>query len=141
MRATHVMTAMMVAAALVTSACGGAEQNSGTGAGTNTATGNVEITFASEPNPPAMGENTFDVTVRSAGQPVADADVTVEFFMPAMPAMNMAEMRSTVELKHDGNGRYRGAGNVMMSGNWDATVSVKRGGQEIGSRKFPITAK
>jgi hypothetical protein len=58
-----------------------------------------------------------------------------------MPAMNMAEMRNTVALTHEGNGRYRGAGNVMMAGNWDATVSVTRGGEVIGSRKFPVTAK
>jgi len=79
--------------------------------------------------------------VMSGGQPVTDADVSVEFFMPAMPAMNMAEMRNTVALRHEGSGRYRGAGNVMMAGNWDATVSVRRGGEVIGSQKFPVTAK
>jgi hypothetical protein len=65
----------------------------------------------------------------------------VEFFMAAMPSMNMAEMKNSVALKHDGGGRYRGAGNVPMAGNWDATVTVKRSGQELGSRKFSITAK
>jgi hypothetical protein len=55
--------------------------------------------------------------------------------------MNMAEMRSNVPLTHDGNGRYRGTGNVMMSGNWDVTVSVTRGGQALGSRQFAVTAK
>ena len=58
-----------------------------------------------------------------------------------MPAMNMPEMRNSVALKHEGGGRYRGAGNVMMAGTWDATVSVKRGSQDLGNRKFPITAK
>lgn len=104
-------------------------------------TGNVEVTFKSEPDPPKMGDNTFDVMVMSGGQAVTDADVSVEFFMAAMPAMNMAEMRNTVALKHEGDGRYRGAGNVMMAGNWEATVTVKRGGQTIGTQKFPVTAK
>jgi hypothetical protein len=79
--------------------------------------------------------------VTEGGQPVTDADVSVELFMAAMPSMNMAEMKNSVPLKHEGNGRYRGAGNVMMAGRWDATVSVKRGGQEIGNRRVAIVAK
>lgn len=105
------------------------------------ATGNVEITLTSQPDPPRMGETTFEAMVMQDGQPVTDADVSVELFMPAMPSMNMPEMKNSIALKHEGNGRYRGAGNVMMAGSWDATVSVKRGGQEIGNRKVPIVAK
>jgi len=44
-------------------------------------------------------------------------------------------------LKHVKDGRYSGSGNVMMAGKWEATVSVKRAGKEIASKKFPITAK
>jgi hypothetical protein len=127
---------VMVAVAGMAAACGGNEQNS-----SNETAQGIDITFTSEPDPPTMGENTFEVMVMSGGQPVTDADVAVELFMPAMPEMKMAEMRSSVPLKHEGDGQYRGTGNVMMSGNWDATVSVRRAGQEIGSRKFPVTAK
>jgi hypothetical protein len=88
-----------------------------------------------------MGENTFEAMVMMGGQPVTDADVSVELFMAAMPSMNMAEMRNSVALKHEGGGRYRGMGNVMMAGSWDATVSVKRGGQEMGAAKVAIVAK
>ena len=102
---------------------------------------NLEITFTSEPDPPKMGENGFEAMVMSGGQPVTDADVSVEFVMPAMPAMNMAEMRKSTSLTHEGGGRYRGAGNVMMAGNWNVTVSVKRGGQEIGRHTLSVTAK
>jgi hypothetical protein len=49
-------------------------------------------------------------------QSVTDADVSVELFMAAMPSMKMPEMRNTVPLKHEGGGRYRGTGNVMMTG-------------------------
>ena len=103
--------------------------------------GNVEVTLTTMPDPPKMGETTFEAMVMMGGQPVTDADVSVELFMPAMPEMKMAEMRNTVALKHEGGGRYRGTGNVMMAGNWDATVSVKRDGAEVGARKVPITAK
>ena len=103
--------------------------------------GSVDVTLTTQPDPPKMGETTFEAMVMMGGQPVTDADVTVELFMPAMPSMKMPEMKNSFALKHAGGGRYRGAGNVMMAGGWDATVSVKRGGQEIGARKVPIVAK
>ena len=105
------------------------------------ASGDVDVTLTTTPNPPVIGENTFEVMVMSGGQPVTDGEVSVEFFMAAMPEMKMAEMRNTVALKHEGGGRYRGTGNVMMAGNWDATVMVMRGGQAIGSEKLTVTAK
>lgn len=133
---------VMVVVAAVAAACGGGQPSGSSESPAPAATAqNVDITLKSEPDPPKMGENTFEVMVMAGGQPVTDADVAVELFMAAMPEMKMAEMRSSVPLKHEGNGQYRGTGNVMMTGNWDATVSVTRGGQELGSRKFPVTAK
>jgi len=125
---------VVVVTIVMSAACGGGPPASTEGQ-------TLDITFTSEPDPPKMGENTFETMVMSGGQPVTDAEVAVELYMPAMPSMNMAEMRSSIPLKHEGGGRYRGAGKVMMSGAWDATVSVKRGGQEIGNRKFSVTAK
>jgi hypothetical protein len=101
----------------------------------------VDVTFKTQPDPLKVGENTFEAMVMAGGQPVTDASVSVEFVMPAMPSMNMAEMRSTASLKHQGNGRYHGTGNVAMAGGWDATVKVTRGGQAIGERKLRVTAK
>ena len=98
-------------------------------------------TLATQPDPPKMGETTFEAMVMMGGQPVTDADVSVELFMAAMPAMNMAEMRNSVALTHEGGGRYRATGSVMMAGSWDATVSVKRNGQDVGARKVPLVAK
>ena len=142
---TRISAALGMIAVLgaLTAGCGGGNQQNSSTPAADAATGaqNVEVTFTSEPDPPRTGENTFDVMVMSGNQPVTDADVSVEFFMPAMPAMKMPEMRNSVPLKHEGGGRYRGAGNVMMAGTWDATVSVKRSGQEIGSRTLQVTAK
>jgi nitrogen fixation protein FixH len=103
-------------------------------------TGNAEITFTS-PETPKMGDNTFEVMVMQDGKPVDDANVSIEFHMPAMPAMNMAEMRTKADLKSAGNGTYRGNGQVMMAGNWDVTVMAMRDGQEIGNKKMTVTAK
>ena len=140
--------AMTMVGTLLLAACGGSEPNSGTSnmpmpapAAQTPPAGNVDVTLTTQPDPPKMGETTFEAMVMMGGQPITDADVSVELFMPAMPEMKMAEMRNSVALKHEGGGRYRGTGNVMMAGNWDATVSVKRNGQEVGGRKIPITAK
>jgi Cu(I)/Ag(I) efflux system membrane fusion protein/cobalt-zinc-cadmium efflux system membrane fusion protein len=102
----------------------------------------LDITFRSQPDPPRTGENTFDVVVRDAsGQPIADAEVSVTFFMAAMPTMNMPAMRNQTKLPAAGNGVYRGSGQVMTPGRWDVTVDVSRGGQRLGSRQFAVTAK
>jgi nitrogen fixation protein FixH len=102
----------------------------------------LDITLMSKPSPPKTGENTFEVTVKdAAGKPVTDAEVTAMFFMAAMPAMKMPEMKNTVTLKHQKDGMYSGTGQVMMAGKWDVTVMVKRAGKEIGSKKFPVTAQ
>ena len=102
----------------------------------------IDIMLTSKPSPPKLGDNTFEVMLKGAdGKPIADADVSVTFFMAAMPAMKMPEMRNTVALKHVKDGTYAGTGKVMMAGTWDATVLVKRGGKEVVSKKFPVTAK
>ena len=125
--------------ALAAFACGGQQPGSNEAAPA-ASTQPLEITL-DESQPIKSGENTLEVMVMQGGQPVTDADVSVQFFMPAMPEMKMAEMKNTVPLKHEGGGRYRGTGNVMMAGKWDTTVMVMRGGQEIGSRKIEVTAK
>jgi len=102
----------------------------------------IDIMLMTKPDPPKMGDNTFEVMLKGAdGKPIADADVSVMFFMAAMPAMKMPEMKNTVALKHVKDGTYAGTGKVMMAGTWDATVMVKRGGRDVASKKFPVTAK
>jgi YtkA-like protein len=135
-------------AGVLAAACGSGEPSSttapatqGPAASSQAPAGNVDVTLTTQPDPPKTGETTFEAMVMSGGQPVTDADVSVELYMAAMPDIKMPEMRNTVTLHHEGGGRYRGTGNVMMAGNWDATVRVKRNNQEIGAQKVPITAK
>jgi hypothetical protein len=46
----------------------------------------LAITFRAEPDPPRTGQNMSDVMVKdAAGQPVADAELTVQSYMAAMP--------------------------------------------------------
>jgi hypothetical protein len=131
----------------LTAACGGgntqetpaAESAPAAGAPAAPAGGQLDIRLT--PTEPRTGDNTFEVMVMQGSQPITDADVSVELFMAAMPSMNMPEMKNTIVLKHEGNGQYRGTGNVMMAGAWDATVMVMRGGQHLGDEKITIVAK
>ena len=102
----------------------------------------TQITFRTVPDPPKIGDNELEATVKDAGgKPIDDAEVTVQFFMPAMPTMNMPAMRSEAKLTPAGSGIYRGSGQVMMAGRWDATVTVVRGGQRLGTKQLPVVAR
>ena len=109
---------------------------------TATPTERLDIRFGSQPDPPRTGENTFEVVVRdSSGRPISDADVSVTFFMAAMPTMNMPAIRNQVKLPSAGAGVYRGSGLLMTPGRWDVTVDVSRGGQRLGGRQFAVVAR
>jgi uncharacterized GH25 family protein len=139
--------AAAIAAVVIAAGCGGGGEGQGSesapaaSAPAQAGTQAVDITFKTDPDPVRTGENTFEVMVMQDGKPVADAMVTTEFFMAAMPSMNMPEMRTKAELTHEGNGMYRGKGQVMMAGDWEVTVMAMRGAQEIGSRTVTVTAK
>ena len=69
-----------------------------------------QIDFSTEPSPPRKGANTLHVKLTGPdGKPVTGAQVTVTFFMPAMPAMGMAAEHATAALADKGNGLYEGA--------------------------------
>ena len=102
----------------------------------------LDITLRSIPDPPKVGENGLEVVVKDlTGNAIGDAQVEVQFFMPAMPTMNMPAMRNSVTLGHVGGGAYRGTGQVMMAGRWEATVVVTRGGQRLGTKQLPVVAR
>jgi membrane fusion protein, copper/silver efflux system len=102
----------------------------------------LDITFHAAPDPPKTGENQFEVSVKDAsGTPIDDADVSVHFFMAAMPTMNMPAMRNEVKLSPAGGGLYRGTGQLMMAGRWDASVTVTRGGQRLGAKQLSFVVR
>ncbi len=103
----------------------------------------ANIALRVTPDPPNAGrENQFEVTVTDAsGQPIDDAGVSIQLYMAAMPTMNMPAMRNEIKLSSAGDGVYRGSGPVMMAGRWDATVTVTRGGQRLGTKQLPVVAR
>ena len=121
----------------------GEHKTGGSRASETPANAGVKITFATEPDPPKGGaENTFRVTVTDAnGIPLPDAKVTVTLVMPAMPSMNMPEMRSSFEVPWmAGHNLYMGRGTVPMAGPWTVTVEVRKDGKLIGSHRTRLSA-
>jgi YtkA-like len=89
------------------------------------------------------GQNPFQAAVTDdQGKAISDAQVTVTLVMPAMPSMNMPEMRNSFPLAWDpGHQIYAGKGTVPMSGSWTATVEARRDGTVIASAHSRLTAK
>lgn len=112
---------------------------SGATAATNTAQANVELT--SEPNPPRKGSNIFRVKLTDGkGAAISGAQVTVTFFMPAMPAMGMAAMRTTVNMSDKGDGTYEGSGQLGSAGTWQVTVTAQKDGHTIVQKQLNVNA-
>src|SRR5882724_9475482 len=97
--------------------------------------------LTTEPDPPRRGENTFRVKLTDAtGAPIAGAEVSVTFSMPAMPAMGMAAMRMQVPLTEKGNGLYEGPGKLDSGGTWQVTVIAKKNGQVVAGKQLSVNA-
>ena len=110
--------------------------------GGSTASAQVDIAFRTVPDPAKTGDNVFEAVVKDAGgTAIDDAEVSVQLFMAAMPAMNMPAVRSETKLTAAGSGIYRGTGQVMSAGRWDVTVTVVRKGQRIGRKSLPLVAR
>jgi RND family efflux transporter MFP subunit len=100
------------------------------------------LEFSSEPSTPRAGSNNFRVKLTDAdGAAITSAQVTVTFFMPAMPAMGMATMRSVVTLSEKGGGNYEGPGEVQMGGTWQVTVLATKAGRTIAQKQFSVAVE
>jgi len=101
----------------------------------------AKIDFISDPSPPQKGGNVFRVKLTDAsGAPVTGAQVSVTFYMAAMPAMGMAAMSTTATLTDKGNGLYEGSGALGSGGTWQVTISAQKNGQAIATKQFSVNA-
>ena len=101
-----------------------------------------KLTFRIDPDPPqGAKENTLHVTLLDpAGKPVSDAQVRLTFVMPAMPAMNMAEMRNSADLKWNGS-EYVGPITIMIAGSWNVAIEARRGGALLATSQIHVNAR
>lgn len=101
----------------------------------------ASIDFSTDPSPPRKGSNTFRVKLTvPANASVSGASVTAVFYMPAMPAMGMGAMNSTINLDEKGPGFYEGTGSLGSSGTWQVTVTATKNGQVIAEKQLTVTA-
>jgi hypothetical protein len=100
--------------------------------------GDYTVVVTIDKNPPTTGDNNLSVSVKDgAGADVADAKVSVEYSMPAMPGMPAMKYDANAELA----GKiYRTKVNFSMSGSWNMVVKIVRGGKTAQAR-FTVDAR
>ena len=101
----------------------------------------ASIEFTSDPNPMVRGQNKAIVTLRdSKGAPISGAEVTVSFYMAAMPAMGMAAMHAQGSGVDQGNGTYAANIELPSGGTWSLTITVSKKGHPIATRQIDVSA-
>lgn len=112
----------------------------GAAAAMNAPNQQIAIDLITDPTPPHKGANTVRVKLAGAdGKPVTGAQTTITFFMPAMPAMGMAAVRTVATLAEKGNGIYEGPIQLETGGTWQVTVTVQRNGETLGGKQITIS--
>lgn len=88
-------------------------------------------------------DNAFTARLTDAGgKAIPDAEVMVTVMMPAMPSMNMPEMRNSFVLAWSARQQmYAGKGKVPMAGSWTMTVAARKGGSVIASARSRLSAR
>ena len=100
---------------------------------------NAELT--TDPEPPHKGSNTVRVKLTGQdGKPIAGANMTVTFFMAAMPAMGMASMKTVINTSDRGDGVYEGKGDLGSGGTWQVTIRAQQNGQTIANKQLTVNA-
>ena len=117
------------------------------GAGGSSSTSNApvaaqaNIDFTTDPSPPQKGSNGIRVKLTNADRtPLAGVDVTVTFYMAAMPAMGMAAMNTSTKLIDKGNGMYEGSGSLGSGCTYQVTISAQKNGQVIATKQLRVNA-
>ena len=101
----------------------------------------AKVTLTTDPSPAQKGKNTVRVKLTDAeDKPVSGAEVTVTFFMAAMPSMNMPEMKTVIKGEGKGAGMYEGEGELGSGGMWQVTVMAKQNGETLAIKKLTVKA-
>ena len=119
-----------------------AVSNSAQTAGAASPQPTASIVFSTDPATPTKGNNLFRVKLTSAGgAPLDGATVTVTFYMPAMPAMGMSAMKTSVKLMGKGSGLYEGEGQLGSGGSWQVTITAEQSGRTIAVKQVRVNAE
>jgi len=106
-----------------------------------TAPQQAKVELTTDPDPPHKGGNNIRVKLTGQdGKPIAGANVSVTFFMAAMPAMGMAAMKTVINASDKGGGVYEGKGDLSSGGTWQVTVRAQQDGQTIANKQLTVHA-
>lgn len=113
----------------------------GAAAAMNAPASQAQTELTTNPTPPQKGNNIFRVKLTGAnGNPISGAQVNVTFFMPAMPAMGMAAMKTSVDLSEKDAGIYESKGDLGSGGTWQVTIIARQNGNVIASKQLTLNA-
>lgn len=105
------------------------------------ASAQANLDLTTDPAPPHKGNNTVRVRLTSQdGKAMSGANVTITFFMPAMPAMGMAAMKTVINAADKGGGMYEGSGDLGSGGTWQVSITATLNGQTIASKQLSLNA-
>lgn len=100
--------------------------------------GDLTVNVVIDRNPPIVGKNTVEVTIRdSSAKAVTDAKVVIQYSMPAMPGMPAMSYKADGVLT--GN-VYKAVMDFSMSGSWNIVVRITRV-EKTQTARFTIDVK
>jgi len=100
--------------------------------------GEYDVTVTFDRNPPIAGDNGVSIAVKDAtGKIVKDAQVKVEYSMPAMMGMPAMNYKADAVLQGD---EYKTSLGLSMSGSWGIAVKIVKAGK-TSTLKFTVDAK
>jgi len=101
----------------------------------------ADVELTTDPSPPHKSSNTVRVKLTTQnGSPIAGAQVTVTFYMGAMPAMGMGAMKTEINATDKGGGMYEGKGDLGSGGTWQVTIRAQQNGQTIANKQLTVNA-
>jgi len=100
--------------------------------------GEYDVAVTIDRNPPVTGDNAISIEIKDAsGKYVNDAQVKVEYSMPAMMGMPAMNYKTDTVLKGD---EYKATLGLSMSGSWNIAVKIIKAGK-TSTLKFTVDAK
>ena len=104
----------------------------------NQKAGDLSVGIILDKNPPVVGNNTIEITIKdAAGAVVTDAKVKVDYSMAAMPGMPAASYSADAALAGQ---KYTATMKPSMKGSWSVVVKITRG-DKTSSVKFTVDAQ
>lgn len=100
--------------------------------------GEYDVTITFDRNPPVASDNAVAIAIKDAsGKYVKDAQVKVEYSMPAMMGMPAMNYKADAALQGD---EYKATLGLSMSGSWNVAVKIIRAGKTT-TMKLTVDAK